>query len=114
MSHSLQPHGLQLAMLLCPWNFPGKHTGVGCHTLFRGIFSTQDRTRVSFISCTGRWIFTTSATWEAWDEQSRPRIKLRGYLPRGLEDGAQGSRCPGLRVTTPEFFAGDALWLLLK
>ena len=24
MSDSLQPHGLQPARLLCPWNFPGK------------------------------------------------------------------------------------------
>ena len=25
----------------CPWNFPGKNTGVGCHFLLRGIFPTQ-------------------------------------------------------------------------
>ena len=30
MPDSLQPHGLQSAKLLCPWNFPGKYTGVGC------------------------------------------------------------------------------------
>ena len=27
--------------LLCPWNSPGKHTGVGCHSLLHGIFLTQ-------------------------------------------------------------------------
>ena len=27
--------------LLCPWNFPGKNTGVGCHPLLQGIFLTQ-------------------------------------------------------------------------
>ena len=27
------PHGLQPARLLCPWDFPGKSTGVGCHCL---------------------------------------------------------------------------------
>ena len=27
--------------LLCPWNFPGKSTGVGCHFLVQGIFPTQ-------------------------------------------------------------------------
>ena len=27
------PHGLQPARLLCPWAFPGKNTGVGCHFL---------------------------------------------------------------------------------
>ena len=26
---------------LCPWNSPGKNTGVGCHTLLQGIFPTQ-------------------------------------------------------------------------
>ena len=25
--------------LLCPWSFPGKNTGEGCHFLFHGIFS---------------------------------------------------------------------------
>ena len=28
-------------LLLCPWNFPGKSTGVGCHFLLQGIFLTQ-------------------------------------------------------------------------
>ena len=27
--------------LLCPWNFPGKNSGVGSHSLFQGIFSTS-------------------------------------------------------------------------
>ena len=27
--------------LLCPWEFPGKKTGVGCHFLLQGIFLTQ-------------------------------------------------------------------------
>ena len=38
---SLQPHGLQPTSLLCPWNFPGKITGMGCHFLLQGIFPTQ-------------------------------------------------------------------------
>ena len=29
------------ARLLCPWDFLGKNTGVGCHFLLRGIFPTQ-------------------------------------------------------------------------
>ena len=28
--------------LLCPWDFPGKSTGVGCHFLLQGIFPTQE------------------------------------------------------------------------
>ena len=31
VSDSLQPHGLQPTRLLCPWDFPGKSTGVGYH-----------------------------------------------------------------------------------
>ena len=27
--------------LLCPWDSPGKNTGVGCHFLLQGIFPTQ-------------------------------------------------------------------------
>ena len=33
MSNSSQPHGLQPTRLLCPRDFPGKSTGVGCHCL---------------------------------------------------------------------------------
>ena len=28
-------------MLLCPWDFPGKNTGVGCYFLLQGIFLTH-------------------------------------------------------------------------
>ena len=29
------------ARLLCPWDFPGQNTGVGCHSLLQGILPTQ-------------------------------------------------------------------------
>ena len=35
MSNSLQLHGLYPTRLLCPWNSPGKNTGVGCHILLQ-------------------------------------------------------------------------------
>ena len=41
VSDSLPPHGLQPTRLLCPWDFPGKNMGVGCHVLLQGIFLTQ-------------------------------------------------------------------------
>ena len=40
VSDSLQPQELQPARLPCPWDSPGKKTGVGCHALLQGI-STQ-------------------------------------------------------------------------
>ena len=41
VSDSLLPHGLWPATHFCPWDSPGKNTGVGCHALFQGIFPTQ-------------------------------------------------------------------------
>ena len=41
VSDSLWPHTLQPARLLCPWDVPGKNSGVGCHFLLQGIFPTQ-------------------------------------------------------------------------
>ena len=35
VSDSLRPHGLQPTRPLCPWDSPGKSTGVGCHCLLR-------------------------------------------------------------------------------
>ena len=40
---TVQPHGLQPASLLCPWDSPGKNTGVGCHALFKGTFHPRDQ-----------------------------------------------------------------------
>ena len=37
----LQLRGLWSAGLLCPWDFLGKNTGLGCHFLLQGIFLTQ-------------------------------------------------------------------------
>ena len=41
VSDSLRPPGLWPTRLLCPWESPGKNTGVGCHFLLQGIFLTQ-------------------------------------------------------------------------
>ena len=41
MSNSSQAHGLQLARLLCPWDSPGKNTGVVCHALLQEMILIQ-------------------------------------------------------------------------
>ena len=38
---SLRLHGLQPVRLLCPGDFPGKDTGMGCHFFLEGVFLTQ-------------------------------------------------------------------------
>ena len=35
MSDSVRPHRLQPTRLPCPWDSPGKNTGVGCHFLLQ-------------------------------------------------------------------------------
>jgi len=54
MSDCVQPHGLQPTRLLCPWDSPGKNTGVRCHALLQGIFPTQGSNPRLYVSCTGR------------------------------------------------------------
>ena len=41
VSDSVWPHGLEPTRLLCPWNSPGKNTGVGHHALLQRIFPIQ-------------------------------------------------------------------------
>ena len=41
VSNSLRPCGLEPSRLVCPCDFPGKNTGVGCHFLLQRIFLTQ-------------------------------------------------------------------------
>ena len=38
---TLQPSGLQPTRFLCPWDSPGKTTGVSCHFPLQGIFPDQ-------------------------------------------------------------------------
>ena len=56
MSDSLQPYWPWPARFLCPWDSPGKNTGVGCHFPLQGIFLTQGSNLISCISCIDRWV----------------------------------------------------------
>ena len=66
MSDSLRP------LDLCPWDSPGKNTGVGSHALLQGIFPTQGSNPrllclLHHLLCLlhGRQIIYHCATWEA-------------------------------------------------
>ena len=41
VSDSLRLYKLYPTRLLCPWNSPGKNTGVDCHSLLQRIFPTR-------------------------------------------------------------------------
>ena len=51
-----RPHGLSPIRLLCPWDFPGKNTGVDCQFLLQGTFLTQGLNTQTHVSCIGRKI----------------------------------------------------------
>ena len=65
VSHSLGPHGLQPTRLLCPWDSPGKNTGVGSHALLQGNLPDPGIELVSLTSpaLAGRF-FTANVTWD--------------------------------------------------
>ena len=57
-----------VCQLLCPWDSPGKNTGVGCHFLLQGIFLTQGSNphHVRLLHWQVGFFLTTSTTWGAW------------------------------------------------
>ena len=52
------------ARWLCPWNFPGKNTGVGCHALLPGDLPDPED-ELESLSCIDWGFFTSGATREA-------------------------------------------------
>ena len=64
-SESLWAYVLKPIRLLCPWDSPGKNTGVGCHALLQGIFPTQGLNLRFLHLLLCRWVLYHWATREA-------------------------------------------------
>ena len=78
VSDCLAPHGLYPARLLCPWDFPGNITGVGCHFLLQGIFPTEGL-NPGLLHC--RWILYRL------NHQGSPKTEvIKGACSRGQSD----------------------------
>ena len=100
---SLWLHGLQSTRLLCPWVFPGKNTGVGCHSLLWMIFPAEGL-NPGLLLC--RWILYQLS------HQGSPiflhflKFKDRIYLEETKNPTTQRIRfyisrhLPGLQVTS--------------
>ena len=69
VSAFLQPHGQPAS--LCAWNFPDKNTEVGSHSLFQGIFLTQEL-NLGLLHC--RWILYHPS------HQGSPQRQLTQYI----------------------------------
>ena len=79
VSDSLQPHGLEPARLLCPWDFPGKNPGVGCHFLFQGIFRPRDGICISCIDRQVLYHWATGVAPLVWWGLGLSDQKLREF-----------------------------------
>ena len=80
MSDSLQPHGLKpMVILLCPWNSPGKNTGLGCHFLLQGIFPSQgSNLRLLMSPALAEGIFTPSAGSKTSPLHTQESVPVQG------------------------------------
>ena len=67
----LWPRELEPTRLFCPWNFPGKNAGVGCHFLLQGVFPTQG-SNPRLLHC--RWFFTTEPPGKPF------KVYLQGFI----------------------------------
>ena len=98
VSNSSQPHGLQPTRLLCPWDFPGKSTGVRCHSLLWIILlsclnlspagshlrSPTGKTKPLRLACVFVFIFVPSFCW------SRPIMKHLWFWTKCLSTFYKG------------------------
>ena len=86
MSNSLQPYGLQPTRLLCPWDSPGKNTGVSCHSLLQGIFLTEG-SNPGLLHC--RQILYNLSHQGRPGLLYDPAISLLGIYPKRMKAGTQ-------------------------
>ena len=61
---------------LCPWDSPGKNTGVGCHALLQGIFPTQ-RLNLCLLHCSK--FFTNEWPGKLQEESNMGASKLISF-----------------------------------
>ena len=79
-SATLQSHSLQPATLFCPWSFPGKNTGMGCHSLLQGIFLTQG-SNPGLLHC-------KQILYHLCHQGGTPSLSEMGHTIKNQEEGA--------------------------
>jgi len=79
VSDTVQLHRLEPPRLLCPWDSPGKNTGVGCCALLQEVFPIQGSNPcLLHLPVLLGMFFNTSATREAPCNKSKGNITLNG------------------------------------
>ena len=85
VSDSLQPHRLSSTRLLCPWDFSGKHSGVGCHFLLHCLFG-----KIHDNCCSSQ----KTAETRSWNKSRTRRNYPRNLVNFRMESRSfKGDRC---------------------
>ena len=105
MFNSSRPHGLQPTRLLCPWGFPGKSTGVGCHRLLQnGVHSSSykdltKKTLRSVVQCPRTLCLSRGPSGGRSDLMSTSL--LDGKAPTGVSEFSPSSLSLGVKHLQP-------------
>ena len=75
MSDTVQPHRRQPTGLLCPWDSPGKSTGVGCHFLLQRMHACY----VASVVSNSMWLYGQQPTRLLWPRDSLGKSAGGGY-----------------------------------
>ena len=74
-------------MLFCPWNSPGKNTGVGCHSFLQEIFPTQG-SNLGLLHC--RQILYLLSHQGLYVENDKPRLCIEKQRHHFADKGLYG------------------------
>ena len=118
---SLWPHELKPTKLLCPWDFPGKETGVCCLFLLQGIFLTQE-SNPGLLHCRQILYRLSYATRKATclivqqknkrererpESMKRKELRMSWVLQQKISSRPSKQKCRGPRPTVESPLCGE-------
>ena len=105
MSDSVQPQRRQPSRLPCPWDSPGKNTGVGCHFLLQGM-------KVKSESEVAQWCQTPSDPLDC----SPPGSSVHGICQARVLECIAHSKCsvPGQKIVIKGLISYTIIILCLR
>ena len=83
MSDSVRPHRRQPTKLPCPWDSPGKNTGVGCHFLLQCM-----KVKVNSLSCVRLLATPWTAAYQAPPSMGFSRQEYWSGVPLPSPEGS--------------------------
>ena len=118
MSDCLRPHGLQPTRLLCPWDFPGRDTGVGCHFPLQEMVPNQGwnllhwQARFFTTELPGTPMDTLSEFIELEIENCQELSSIK-YLPTEIWIWSSKMKAPSLRIDRSHLSWVPSLWCMI-